>query len=304
MFSSLKSNRRGRLIARFVAAASVLSALALHIPNTAQAQEGDRTTRVCSSDGGRIFCEADTRGGVRLFRQIGEARCREGYSWGYTEQGIWVDRGCQAEFLVGNESSWGGYANGGRWFARIEPGTLITVRTNEYIDSDRADGRVFTGAVDQDVVGTNGRLAIPRGAPVELIVRVARDNDLILDLDSVSVNGQRYALRTDTNRIEADRRDGVGRNRRTGEYVGGGALLGSIIGAIAGGGKGAAIGAAAGAAAGAGGQVLTRGREVRIPRESLLTFRLEQPIEMGVADAGYDRDGRHYHDYYRNDRGR
>ena len=266
--------------------------------------EGGRWTQVCSSDGRRTFCDADTHGGVRLFRQIGEARCQEGYSWGYTERGIWVDRGCQAEFVVGRESRWGEYRDRDRWFARIEPGTIITVRTNENINSNWADGRIFTGVVDQDIVATNGRLAIPRGSPVELIVRVAPDNDLILDLESVTVNGQRYALRADSNRIESDRRDGLGRNRRTGEYVGGGALLGSIIGAIAGGGKGAAIGAAAGAAAGAGGQVLTRGREVRIPRESLLTFRLEQPIEMGVPDAGYDRDGRHYHDDYRSYRDR
>src|SRR5438045_7124252 len=49
------------------------------------------------------------------------------------------------------------------------------------------------------------------------------------------------------------------KNKRTGEYVGGGAILGAIIGGIAGGGKGAAIGAGAGAAAGAGAQVLTKG---------------------------------------------
>ena len=81
-------------------------------------------------------------------------------------------------------------------------------------------------------------------------------------------------------------------------------MLGSIIGAIAGGGKGAAIGAAAGAAAGAGTQTLTRGRFVRVPRESLLTFRLEHPLEIGVADTGFMRDGRHYHDYHYDERNR
>lgn len=292
MFRCLKSN--GRSIVRFVTAGSILWVLC--IPHVSQAQWGSgRSTLMCSSDGGRTFCEADTRGGVRLFRQIGGARCQEGFNWGYTERGVWVDRGCQAEFLVGAESRW----DRDRWFERIEPGTMITVRTNEYIDSNRADGRIFTAAVDQDVMGENGRLAIPRGSPVELMVRVAPDSDLVLDLESVTVNGQRYALLADTNRIEAERRGGLGRNRRTGEYVGGGALLGSIIGAIAGGGKGAAIGAAAGAAAGAGSQVLTRGRQVRIPAESVLAFRLEQPIEIGAADEGYNRDGIHYHNYYR-----
>jgi hypothetical protein len=83
---------------------------------------------------------------------------------------------------------------------------------------------------------------------------------------------------------EADR-EGLGKNRRTAEMVGGGALLGTVIGAIAGGGSGAAVGAAVGAAGGAAAQVLTRGEEVRIPAESVLTFRLEQPIQL----QGYNR---------------
>lgn len=59
--------------------------------------------------------------------------------------------------------------------------------------------------------------------------------------------------------------------------VGGGAALGTLIGAVAGGGKGAAIGAITGAAGGAAIQVLTRGKEVNVPAETVLTFRLDQP---------------------------
>jgi len=150
---------------------------------------------------------------------------------------------------------------------RLEPGTVIAVRTNESIDVERSDNRVYTGIVDQDVRGDNGRLAIPRGASVELIVRVARDNDLILDLESVVVNGQRYALRTDVNRVESQRDN---------------SLIGGIIGAIS------------------GGEV--RGRAVRIPRDSVVTFRLQRPLDMGVVDRGIMRDGRHYHDWYDHDR--
>jgi hypothetical protein len=130
------------------------------------------------------------------------------------------------------------------------------------------------------------------------MVRQAADGDLILDLESVSINGERYAIEAAPNRIDSDRRDGVGENRRTATHVGGGAVLGAIIGAIAGGGKGAAIGAAAGGAAGAGVQMATRGREVHVPAESVLTFRIDQPLRVGVPDRGVDRDGYHYHDYY------
>jgi hypothetical protein len=71
------------------------------------------------------------------------------------------------------------------------------------------------------------------------------------------------------------------------------AFLGTITGAIAGGGKGAAIGAAAGA--GAGTQILTRAKKVNVPAESLLTFRLEKLLQMGMANNGITRNGRHDH---------
>ena len=93
----------------------------------------------------------------------------------------------------------------GERVTRIEPGTNISVRTNEPIDVERFDNRVYYGTVAQDIRGDNGRLAIPRGARVELIVRVMRDNDLVLDLESVDVNGQRYAIQTDRNRVESQR---------------------------------------------------------------------------------------------------
>jgi outer membrane lipoprotein SlyB len=62
--------------------------------------------------------------------------------------------------------------------------------------------------------------------------------------------------------------------------VGGGAALGTLLGAIAGGGKGAAIGAVAGAAAGTGVQVLTKGEEIRVPAETVLNFRLDEPLQL------------------------
>jgi hypothetical protein len=114
---------------------------------------------------------------------------------------------------------------------RIEPGALVPVRTNQTIASDRSDGCVFAGLVEQDVRDASGRLAIPRGSSVELMVRVAPDNDLILDLESVVVNGQRYAVRADANRIEAP--EGSGNDSRTGEHIGEGAVLGaSSVGSV------------------------------------------------------------------------
>src|ERR1700758_78050 len=63
---------------------------------------------------------------------------------------------------------------------RLDPGTQIPVRLNERIDVDRDDNRVYTGIVDRDVRTDGGRVAIPRGTPAEMIVRVSPDNDLVL----------------------------------------------------------------------------------------------------------------------------
>jgi len=180
----------------------------------------------------------------------------------------------------------------------IDPGTNITVRTNEDINANDSDGRVYSGVVEQDVLNRNGSIAIPRGSSAELIVRKISNNDMALDLDSVMINGARYGLETQGSSVASQQREGLGANKRTGEFVGGGAVLGAIIGAIAGGGKGAAIGAGAGAAAGAGAQVLTRGNHVSVPAESLLTFQLAQPLRAGAIDNGYMQNGAHYHSGY------
>jgi hypothetical protein len=99
-----------------------------------------------------------------------------------------------------------------------------------------------------------------------------------LTLRSVTVKGRNYPITTAG--VEQRGDEGLGKNRRTAEMVGGGALLGTLIGAVAGGGKGAAVGAAVGAAGGATAQVLTRGKEVRVPAETVLTFRLDQPLRL------------------------
>lgn len=56
----------------------------------------------CSSnDGRRNYCRVDTRGGVRLVRQRSGSPCNQGQTWGWDRSGIWVDRGCRADFAVG-----------------------------------------------------------------------------------------------------------------------------------------------------------------------------------------------------------
>jgi len=188
----------------------------------------------------------------------------------------------------------------------IPAGARIAVRLDQTIDMRvPSDGRVFTGSVVEDVTGRAGEAMIPRGARAELIVQNLNGREATVDLESISFNGRRYMV--DVDKYYLSRKVGVGENKRTAKYVGGGAVFGTLLGAIAGGGKGAAIGALAGGAAGAAGQTLTRGHDVRVPAESVLTFRLDEPLRVAASpydrDNGYDRDGYHYHDdYYRRGR--
>jgi len=69
-----------------------------------------QTSVTCSSnDGRRNYCEVDTRGGVQMVRQRSGSPCTQGYTWGYDQRGIWVDRGCRADFVVGRGRPGGNY---------------------------------------------------------------------------------------------------------------------------------------------------------------------------------------------------
>ena len=98
---------------------------------------------------------------------------------------------------------------------------------------------------------------------------------LSIRLDSVRAEGRTYHVSSSTvERVEK------GKGKRTGILTGGGAGLGAIIGGLAGGGKGALIGGLAGAGAGAGGSAFTGNKDLVIPAESRLTFRVEHPVNL------------------------
>jgi uncharacterized protein YcfJ len=162
-------------------------------------------------------------------------------------------------------------------------GTELVVRTVETIDSRNAGAnQTFSGIVEQAVADQSGRVIIPERSSAQLMIRQMTSGgatgspEMVLDVQSITIAGRRYLVSTEDMVLESD--TGVGNNKRTAEAVGGGAILGGIIGAIAGGGKGAAIGVLVGGAGGAGAQVLTRGRDVQVPSETRLTFRLDKPV--------------------------
>lgn len=163
----------------------------------------------------------------------------------------------------------------------LPAGTRVVVRTDEAIDATSASrGQVYPAHVAREIVGGNGNVLVPAGSPAELTVMDVSQNGRIesgqiqLGLKSITINGRKY--RTDTESVSAAGNRGLAANRRTGEYMGGGALLGTLPGPIAGGRKKSATG---GAVAGGAAQALTEYR-VRVPAESVLTFRLDQPVRL------------------------
>lgn len=171
----------------------------------------------------------------------------------------------------------------------VPEGTEIVVRTNEAIDSTTAqEGQSFSGIVQEAVTDPNGQTLIPKDADARLTIRKVNSGgttgtrEMVMALDSINIRGHHY--RVNSADVSRSGNSGIGKNRRTGEYVGGGAVLGTLLGAIAGGGKGAAIGAVAGAAAGGTAQVLTRGKQIKIPAESSLRFKLDQPLSLRATD--------------------
>lgn len=161
----------------------------------------------------------------------------------------------------------------------IPPGTDFAVRVNEAIESNEP-GRTFMAELAQDIVDRSGRVIVPTGSAAELVVVAVNSGGTVgtrtvsLGVNTIMVGRRIYNITTEA--AQQSGAAGVGNNRRTAEMVGGAAAVGTLIGAIAGGTKGAVVGAAVGAAGGAAAQVLTRGDEVRIPAETVLTFRLDQ----------------------------
>jgi hypothetical protein len=164
----------------------------------------------------------------------------------------------------------------------IPADTTVEIRMIDSVDSERTRlGQTFRASLDEPIV-VNGQQVVPRGADV--ICKLVDDKQsgkiegrtvLTLALQNIQINGRLVDV-TSTDVTEQS----SSRGARSAKVVGGTAALGAIIGAIAGGGKGAAIGAGSGAAVGTGAQVLTKGQTVKIPSETRLTFRLQQPVQI------------------------
>jgi hypothetical protein len=167
----------------------------------------------------------------------------------------------------------------------IPAGQSLLVRMIDGVDSSRNKvGDVFHASLETDLyinntfVARKGTDIYGRLANVQEAGKLSGSAELQLELMRMVIDGHDYPLVSSDYSVK-----GQGRGADTAKKVGGGAVFGAIIGAIAGGGRGAAIGAGAGSAAGAGVQVFTRGEKVKVPSETLLEFRLQQPAMVVAA---------------------
>jgi hypothetical protein len=164
----------------------------------------------------------------------------------------------------------------------VDAGTVLEVTLDQSLSSKTSGpGDRFDASLAAPVI-VGGKQVIPSGAKASGTVtaaesagRMTGSASLKITLDSITANGQTYRIRT-----AAVEETSGGRGKRTAIGAGAGAAAGAIIGAITGGGKGAAIGAGAGAGAGTAGAALTGEREITLPAETRLSFKLTEPLSI------------------------
>jgi hypothetical protein len=160
--------------------------------------------------------------------------------------------------------------------------TVISVVLDEPVGSKiSTPGQTFAATV-REPVEVDGRVAIPKGARATGLVKDAKPAGrfkggaaLELTLTSIELHGTNYDVQT-----TAPTETSKGKGKRTAAMVGGGAGGGALIGGLAGGGKGAIIGGLIGAAAGTGGAGLSGNRDITLPAETPITFKLVEPLEI------------------------
>ena len=167
----------------------------------------------------------------------------------------------------------------------VPAGTRILIRMVDSVDSSQQRvGYRFTAnletnlQVDEVVVAPRGTKVYGRLAQAKSAGNMSGGAELTLELTDIVINGTGYPLLSSMYQVASQ-----GQGGKTAKRVVGGTGLGALIGGLAGGGKGAAIGAGAGAAAGTTVSAATKGKQVSVPSESLLEFRLQQPATLPVA---------------------
>ena len=162
----------------------------------------------------------------------------------------------------------------------LPAGTVLTVRLSSTVGSKTSNTGDRFNATIATPVESDGKVVLPKGAEVQGKVaqavpqgRFKGGASLSLALESVTISGDAYDIKT-----SSVSRYQKGKGKRTAAMIGGGAGGGALIGGLAGGGKGALIGALLGGGAGTAGAAYTGEKEIVLPAESMLSFKLTAPL--------------------------
>jgi hypothetical protein len=165
--------------------------------------------------------------------------------------------------------------------ATIPAGTMLTIRIDQRISvkTSRA-GERFTGEIVEPILAGDNSVLVPKGALVGGVVDVSHRRGhfkgrslLELRLTSLTTNGTKYLL---TTRDLSESKKGKG--RRSAALIGGGTVLGMIVGGATTGGVGVAVGGLVGGGAGTAVAGLTGNRDLDIPAESIVRFKLSEDL--------------------------
>ena len=155
-------------------------------------------------------------------------------------------------------------------------GTALVVTMGQTVSAKNSSvGDSFTGSLAQSVV-VHGVNVLRAGTPVTGTVTASKGQGRFKGSGDLGIAIRRVgSYSVTTSSYEATNK---GKGKRTAGFVGGGAGGGALIGGLAGGGKGALIGGLLGAGAGTAGAAFTGNKDVSIPAETAVTFRLAEPI--------------------------
>lgn len=170
----------------------------------------------------------------------------------------------------------------------IPSGTSLAIRINQRIDvKHAAPGERFTGVLAESV-SRDGNVVLPRGTNVRGVIDAAHRRGhfkgrsiLELRLTSIVFNGKTYPLETAD--FVASKK---GKGKRSAAFIGGTTGVGMLVGGLATGGVGLAVGGLAGGGLGTLLAGATGNRDIVIPAESLVRFRLEDDLTVQPADNG------------------
>ena len=165
--------------------------------------------------------------------------------------------------------------------ANIPAGTSLTIRIDQRISVKTSrSGDTFTGEIVEPVLASDNGVLLPKGTQVAGVVDASHRRGhfkgrslLELRLTSLTLNGTQYPL--ETNDLARSKK---GKGKRSAAMIGGGAGLGMLVGGLASGGAGLVIGGLAGGGAGTAVAGLTGNRDIDIPAESIVRFRLADDL--------------------------